>query len=85
MLKKDVIEHFGGRAQTARALRIHENSVRRWPLVLTDAVAYRVELASKGALKTNETLMSKKTLSRDNFIIDSNGYFVWDSEVNDER
>jgi len=56
MTKKEVIEHFGSKAATARALRIHENSVRRWPLVLTDAIAYRVELATKGALKSNETL-----------------------------
>jgi len=57
MLKKDVIEYFGGLAQTARALRIHENSVRRWSDVLTDNIQYKVELVTKGKFKSRETLL----------------------------
>ena len=61
MKKSDVIAYFGTRAATARALRLHENSVRRWPDVLTDHIAYKIELATNGALKTDET---KRILAR---------------------
>jgi hypothetical protein len=57
MLKKDVIEYFGGLAQTSRALRIHENSVRRWPDELTDNIQFKVELVTKGKFKSRETLL----------------------------
>ena len=55
MTKKEVFNHFGSAAKTARALRISRAAVCLWPDTLTDAVAYRVELASNGALKSDET------------------------------
>ena len=55
MLKNDVLEYFGGINQTAKALRLSYQAVYQWPEVLTDRIAYRVELVTKGALKTDET------------------------------
>jgi len=57
MLKKDVLDYFGGLMPTARAMRLHENSVRRWPDVLPESVQYRVELVTKGKFKSRETLL----------------------------
>jgi len=62
MKKSDVIDFFGNKAATARALRIHENSVNRWPDVLSEAIAFKVELATRGALKSNETLKNEGLL-----------------------
>jgi len=56
MTKSDVIEHFGSAAKTARAMRISRAAVCLWPDVLSDAVAYKVELVTNGALKSDETL-----------------------------
>ena len=61
MLKTDVIDYFGSAANTARALRISRAAVCLWPDELSEQVAYRVELATSGALKTDET---KRILSR---------------------
>ena len=56
MLKKDVLEFFGGLPETARALRMHEASVRRWPEVIPTQSEYLIELATKGKIKSDETL-----------------------------
>jgi len=56
MLKKDVLEFFGGLPETARALRMHEVSIRRWPDVVPTQSEYLVELATKGKIKSDETL-----------------------------
>lgn len=56
MRKIDVIKHFGGASKTARALRISRAAVSLWPEELSDAQAYKVELATRGELKTDETI-----------------------------
>jgi DNA-binding transcriptional regulator Cro len=55
MTKQEVIEHFGSAANAARALRLSRAAVTLWPDTLSEHVAYKVELATKGALKTEET------------------------------
>lgn len=55
MLKSEVINYFNGVNATARALRIRPSAVSKWPEVLTERIAYRVELATNGVLKTDET------------------------------
>jgi hypothetical protein len=59
MRKIEVIEFFGSKAATSRALRIHENSVNRWPDVLSDAIAFKVELVTRGALLSDETIVQR--------------------------
>jgi hypothetical protein len=61
MKKNDVLEHFGSAAKTARAMRISRTAVSLWPDILSDNVAFKVELVTNGALKTEETL---RTLER---------------------
>jgi len=56
MTKNDVIEHFGSAAKTSRAMRISRAAVCLWPDVLSDSMAYKVELVTNGALKSDETL-----------------------------
>lgn len=59
MLKSDVVNYFGSIAKTARALRISYQAVKKWPEELTDRIAWKVELVTNGALKTNETFLLK--------------------------
>jgi hypothetical protein len=56
MTKNEVIVFFNGVNATARALRIRPSAVSKWPEVLTERIAYKVELATNGALKTEETI-----------------------------
>jgi hypothetical protein len=65
MTKTDVINYFGNKTKTARALRISYQAVKNWPVELTDRIAFRVELVTNGALKTNETLLMEQ-LKNDN-------------------
>lgn len=60
MTKTEVINHFGNKARTARALRISYQAVNSWPMQLTERIAYRVELATNGALKSDETLLMEE-------------------------
>jgi len=55
MTKKEVLEHFGSAAKTARALRISRAAVSVWPDVLSESTAFKVELVTNGILKTDET------------------------------
>jgi hypothetical protein len=59
MKKTEVIEYFGSAAKTARALRISRAAVCLWPDELSDRTAFIVELATHGALKTDETLRNE--------------------------
>lgn len=56
MKKSDVIEYFGGQGKAAKALRIHPSSITRWGEDVPDQAAYTIELLTRGALKTDETL-----------------------------
>lgn len=60
MKKTDVIEYFGGASATARALRISRQALYKWPEELTERIAFRVELATNGKLKTQETIRNEQ-------------------------
>lgn len=59
MKKKDVIDYFGSASATARALRISRQALHSWPEELTERIAFRVELATYGKLKTKETIRNE--------------------------
>ena len=65
MKKIDVIEYFGSAAKTARALRISRAAVCMWTDELSDATAFKVELVTNGALKSDETLRFLERLNGD--------------------
>ena len=56
MKKTDIIKHFGGINETARALRISPAAVSQWDEELSDRIGYKVELATQGKFKTRETI-----------------------------
>ena len=55
MKKTDVLDYFGSASKAAKALRISPAAVSMWPDVLSDRTAYKIELVTNGALKTEET------------------------------
>ena len=56
MKKLDVIEYFGSAGKVAKALRINPSAITRWGDDVPEQTAFTIELLTKGALKTDETL-----------------------------
>jgi hypothetical protein len=59
MDKKDVIEHFGSQANTARALGIKRQAVNKWPDLIPILQAIEVERVSGGKLKVDHSRYRK--------------------------
>lgn len=56
MKKETVINYFGGVKETSKAMKMHENSVRRWKDDLPLAIQCRVEFLSRGALLSDDSI-----------------------------
>ncbi len=53
MKKSDVIKHFGGVVETAKALGIKSQSVSCWPELIPELRAFQIEKITSGKLKAN--------------------------------
>lgn len=53
MKKKDVIKHFGGVVETAKALGIKSQSVSQWPDEVPELRALQLEKITSGKLKSD--------------------------------
>lgn len=53
MKKKDVINHFGGVVETAKALGIKSQSVSGWPDDVPELRAFQIEKITQGKLKAD--------------------------------
>lgn len=53
MKKTDVIKHFGGVVQTAKALGIKSQSVSGWPDEVPELRAFQIEKITSGKLKAD--------------------------------
>ncbi|MAD75133.1 MAG: hypothetical protein CML20_10145 [Rheinheimera sp.] len=53
MKKVDVINHFGGVVETAKALGIKSQSVSGWPGDVPELRAFQIEKITNGKLKAN--------------------------------
>ena len=56
MKKKDVIDHYGSEAETARALAISRQAVNTWPDVVPENTAYRIQVLTNNKLKVDPSL-----------------------------
>jgi hypothetical protein len=52
MTKKEVIAYFGTQSKASRALKITRQAVCLWPDVLPESAQWRVEIVTRGALKS---------------------------------
>lgn len=57
MLKADVLSHFSHNgAEVARAIGITKSAVSQWGEIIPEAMAYRLERVTDGALKVDPAL-----------------------------
>lgn len=57
MDKQDVLDHYGGVVKTARALGFNKSTISNWHDELPIRLQAFIELASKGKLKADRTLI----------------------------
>lgn len=56
MNKHDVIRYFGSQSKVSSALRISRQAVNKWPDLIPEAAALRLEKITDGALEYEESL-----------------------------
>lgn len=61
MLKKDVVSHYGSQAAVARALGISHAAVQKWPDVVPEGSAWKIQGISNNALRVDQSLYQKTT------------------------
>ena len=63
MKKNDVIKHFGGVVETAKALGIKSQSVSGWPEDVPKLRAFQIEKITSGKLKADFNVCLEQTAS----------------------
>lgn len=63
MNKQDVIKHFGGVVETAKALGIKSQSVSGWPDQVPKLRAFQIEKITSGKLKADFNFSLNKSSS----------------------
>jgi hypothetical protein len=61
MRKSDVVAHFGSQSRVARALNITRSAVNRWPDVIPEGVAYKLQVVTAGHLRVDPLLYLPKS------------------------
>jgi hypothetical protein len=59
MLKKSVLDYFGGPSKTAQFLGLTHVAVIRWEEIIPKGRAYELEKLTKGKLKVDPSLYQK--------------------------
>ena len=60
MYKSDVIQHYGKQAAIAAALDISRAAVNKWPDVVPQGSAYKLQAITRGRLKVIPELYAKQ-------------------------
>lgn len=61
MLKKDVLAYYGSQSAVARALGISHVAVSKWPQVVPEGSAYKLESLTERKLVVDRSLYEKNT------------------------
>lgn len=64
MYKKEVIEYFGSKTKTAKALGITHSAVCYWKEIIPELSAIKLEKITNRALKYDENLYKKRKKSK---------------------
>lgn len=60
MKKEKVLEYFGGKFETAKAIGVTRQYVGQWPDIIPMGMAYKIEVVTKGLLKVDPALYNVK-------------------------
>ncbi|MBR2252264.1 MAG: Cro/Cl family transcriptional regulator [Neisseriaceae bacterium] len=64
MYKQEVIEYFGSKTKTAKALGITHSAVCYWKEIIPELSAIKLEKMTQGALKYDENLYKNKKIKK---------------------
>ena len=59
MKKADVISHFGTESAVAEALEISRQAVNKWPDVVPEGIAYKLQVLTAGHLRVDPAAYRK--------------------------
>lgn len=60
MKKTTVIEHFGTATAVAEALHISPQAVSKWPEIIPEGAAYKLQVITAGRLAVDPSLYAKE-------------------------
>jgi hypothetical protein len=55
MRKKTAIQHFGTELEIARALKISRQAVNKWPAIVPEGAAYKLQVLTGGRLQVDQS------------------------------
>lgn len=64
MKKQDVIRHFGTATKTARALRISQAAVSKWPKLIPELKARQLDEITNGKLRFDPALYERQPVKQ---------------------
>jgi len=59
MRKETVVEHFGSEQAVAEALEISKQAVNKWPEIIPEGVAYKLQVLTAGRLHVDPSMYPK--------------------------
>lgn len=60
MRKETAVAHFGSDVEVARALKISRQAVGKWPDVIPEGTAYKLQVITGGRLQVDPSCYRKK-------------------------
>ena len=55
MRKETAVQHFGSDAEVARALKISRQAVSKWPEIVPEGAAYKLQVLTGGRLQVDQS------------------------------
>lgn len=66
MRKSDVLAHYGSSNEVAKALDISRQAVEKWPAVVPEGSAYKLQVITNEALRVDPALYAKPNIPATN-------------------
>lgn len=64
MNTQDVIKYFGSQSEVARVLKITRSAVNKWPDIVPEGKAYRLQAITSGALRVKTEVYENATMEK---------------------
>ena len=63
MRKETAVAHFGSDVEVARALKISRQAVSKWPDIIPEGAAYKLQVITAGRLQVDPSCYQTKNLA----------------------